>query len=342
MVCRWRGVAGNEMSKLAFVLLVVVAICTLIGTSIIEAQSGNYAVSYNGTSSQINAGSGTSIDNLHQNAFTVETWVYANGYGSSNRSRLIGKGSWYLDIIFTSGLVGVVGTNTVSAQSDSGTDEWSNNAWHHVAMTYNDDTDRVIRLFVDGVEVNSYINQIAGTGSVTDDASQSMRIGTRGDTFWFNGNMAWARVSNNVRYTSAFSPPDRCAPPLNDSNTVLLYRLTEGSGTNITDSSPNSNTGTLFNGTWLSCDGSTFTPTPLPTTTSTPTTTPTITSTPIPTSTPTPPVGVYSIDLPSSKRAEVEMRLTVGDLIQVVPGIGILAVLAFDLIRRVSHILAKH
>lgn len=329
--------------KLAYVLLIVIAICALIGTSIIEAQSGNYAVGYNGTSTQINAGSGTSIDNLHQNnAFTVEMWVYANGYGSVNRSRLIGKSGWYLDIVSTSGLLGVVGSGTVSAQSDSGTDEWTNNAWHHVAMTYNDDTDRVIRLFVDGVEIGSYVNQIAATGVVADDSSQNLRIGTRGDTFWFNGNTAWIRVSNNVRYTSSFSPPDRCTPPSSDGNTVLLYRLTEGSGTNITDSSPNSNTGTLSSGTWLSCSGATFTPTPTTTPTFTPTITPTPTPTTTPTFTPTPAVGVYSIELPSAKRAEVEMRVTVGDLIQVIPGIGILAILVFDLIRRVSHILAKH
>ena len=62
------------------------------------------------------------------------------------------------------------------------------------------------------------------------------------------------RISSNDRFDAAtptdFEPPSRTAYPLTDANTVALWYFNEGTGTALADSSANTNTGTINNGTW--------------------------------------------------------------------------------------------
>jgi len=86
---------------------------------------------------------------------------------------------------------------------------------------------------------------------VDSDANDDFYIGNcsnNGRTF--DGAISWARISNNIRYTTSFTPPPRTSPPSTDANTMGLWKLDEGTGATIADSSANGNTGTLANGTW--------------------------------------------------------------------------------------------
>ena len=117
----------------------------------------------------------------------------------------------------------------------------------------------------------------------------------------FSGWIDELRISNNLRYLSAFSPATATFVP--DANSVGLYHFDEGSGDVIYDtagsSGPPANGFRKYGGSpagpeWSSqVPGETYptpTPTPTPTSTQTPTATPTTTATPTPTATRTPTV----------------------------------------------------
>ena len=52
-------------------------------------------------------------------------------------------------------------------------------------------------------------------------------------------------MSNNVRYSSTFTPPSRYPAPASDANTMALWKANEMSGTTLNDSSGNANHGTM-------------------------------------------------------------------------------------------------
>lgn len=91
------------------------------------------------------------------------------------------------------------------------------------------------------------------------------------------------------------------------------------------------------------------TPTDTPMPTDTPTPHPTLTPTPGPTATPTPtvtpgptlPVTVYDVELPSGANAQIVMTATAGDLLETMIVAALLAVIGFDLLRRIAHMMAK-
>jgi hypothetical protein len=67
---------------------------------------------FSGTTSYVNCGSDASLDNLADNAFTAETWVYARGYGAG-WCRIFDKEGdatqgWSLSIDSSNGINGVV------------------------------------------------------------------------------------------------------------------------------------------------------------------------------------------------------------------------------------------
>jgi len=206
----------------------------------------------------IDCGSGSSLDNLQDNAFTVEAWIRATGYGSGNIGTIMSKrgtgGGWNLYVNNTAGLRADLICGTTNAASLSGLDEMTADSYyHHVAMTWDDAGDRKIYLFIDGVPVSSYDTQTAGVGAITSDASNNLRVGSyNGSQFYFAGQIGWSRVSNIVRYTGIFTPNPRCTAPESDANTVLLLRMHEGFS-NPQDSSGNGNHGTLTNGVWATC-----------------------------------------------------------------------------------------
>jgi len=208
-------------------------------------------------------GSGASLDDLQANAFTAEAWGRPTSYGTGGTAtgHLMSKratgsaGGWNFYINAGSGFrADLICATTNAASLADTTQVQADSNWHHYAMTWDNAGTRKIRLFYDGVEV-TYSLQTAGVGTVTTDASNSLRMGSYdGTQLYWVGDLAWARVSNVVRYTGTFTPPGRCYPPANDANTKLLLKLLEGTG-NPADSSGNGNNGTLTSVTWKTCVG---------------------------------------------------------------------------------------
>ena len=122
----------------------------------------------------------------------------------------------------------------------------ANGQWRHIAVTRNASSGQM-RIFVDG-QLDA---QGAGpTGDISYHNGRSTSY-PNSDPFLvfgaekhdagsaypsYAGLLDDIRISNVVRYTSAFTRPT--APHAADGQTVALYRFDEGSGTTISDSAP--------------------------------------------------------------------------------------------------------
>jgi hypothetical protein len=207
-----------------------------------------WSVAFNGTNTNINAGSETSIDNLHANEMTAEGWFNLSIVtGARYFFEKIGGGGgvgWYLLWTGTN-LTAVSYYDTPSTASVSYN---PNNIWEHFAITFSNITDKKIKIFKNGTLIKTG-NEASGL--IKSDASNNFNIGSLiGSVNAFSGNVGWIRLSNSIRYTTSFTPLSRFKYPLVDANTVRLFKLNEGTGATIIDYSSNAQNATLSNGTW--------------------------------------------------------------------------------------------
>jgi hypothetical protein len=206
---------------------------------------------FNGTSTVIDGGSEATLDNLMDNAFTVELWCRLSGRGTANSGQIACKttnfaNGWMLQFNDAANAKILIPCATVTANAYFALP--SDNVFRHIAFTFDDAGTRKVRVFIGGVEV-SYLLQATGVGAVVSDAAGSLAIGGF-SIFFVAGAFGWVRISNAIRYTTPFTPASLNTPPAADAQTVRLYKMNEGTGTVITDSSPNAQNATLANGTW--------------------------------------------------------------------------------------------
>jgi len=223
--------------------------------SLLGSATRYWAVQFNATNTVINHGSDAAIDDLHDNAFTVEMWRQWSG---STWSHLIAKGifathGWEIRVRDPSLAPNAfVFCATTHAESWAAAQYLGDKAWHHIVMFYDDAGDRKIYLAMDGQWASSYSAQTAGVGAIQTDAANSLLVGK---IIWASpGMMGWYRISNNDRYNHGvnFTPPPRGQPPESDANTILLCPLNEGTGTTIDNAEGTAALdGTLSNGTWI-------------------------------------------------------------------------------------------
>ncbi len=100
-------------------------------------------------------------------------------------------------------------------------------SWYHIAVTYSGGTARV------------FVNGTAGPATSVGALPQSpwFHVGGLQGYGFFQGQIDELRLSDQVRYTAAFTPPATGFVP--DAATRALYRLNEGSGQSSADSSGN-------------------------------------------------------------------------------------------------------
>lgn len=223
-----------------------------------SGSSPPWSVSLPGTgTSGINAGSEGTVDDLQDAAFTVEAWMKQAVTQPDVTIAIWDKG--YFASVGWLGYCGADGKPVASIQcatADAGgasTAAIRDGLWHHVAMCFDDAGDRKVYWAVDGVWVSAF--QTAAVDAIISDAAQSLKFGTRATSpdWKYAGEYGWIRVSNNIRYTVGvnFTPAARSAPPASDANTVRLFKVNEGTGATLTDSSSNAQNATVTTGTWV-------------------------------------------------------------------------------------------
>ena len=145
----------------------------------------------------VNCGSPAGLDDLHAGAFSFTAWIYptATGDGFINKSTGATVGPEFV-VRSNNRLEGYIYTDDVTGDSYSTTNDLPLNTWHSVVMTYDHNGDRLIRLYIDGVEV-TYGSQVAATGSPDSDAAQNFYIG-RGRYGFFTGRVGDPRIYSRV------------------------------------------------------------------------------------------------------------------------------------------------
>ncbi len=125
------------------------------------------------------------------------------------------------------------------------------NTWTHVCAT-RDDSDNKVRFYKNGtlVETSGATNDPTGGTS----SNVNFRIGTNqnhtsSNDKWFDGEMAHIRIWNVARNDEQIAYYYNRLVDSSHTGLVGYWKLDEGTGTSITDSSSNNNTGTIVSGT---------------------------------------------------------------------------------------------
>ncbi|PIZ45500.1 hypothetical protein COY32_05230, partial [candidate division WWE3 bacterium CG_4_10_14_0_2_um_filter_41_14] len=214
------------------------------------------SVEFNGSTTRIDAGSDSSLDNLASGAFTVEAWVRPDGVGQNSYNAIAGKygsnAGWLAMLFLGTRMYTNVPCSTSGASGIEPGGGANLNEWHHYTWTFDNNGDRIMRGWRDGQLV---VSSSACSGDVLSDASLNFEIGETNGNYASDGSIAWVRISNNVRYSTTFSPASRWAPPSPDANTVGQWNMADGSGATVTNTGSCGGTasncnGTLSNGTW--------------------------------------------------------------------------------------------
>ena len=104
-----------------------------------------------------------------------------------------------------------------------------------MAAVYDNGT---VRLFVNGVAAAP-----ATVGATLRISASTLRMGGVSGYPFFAGALDDVRLSSDVRYTAAFTPPATLAAP--DAATLGQWAFNEGTGQSAADASANARTGTL-------------------------------------------------------------------------------------------------
>ena len=208
----------------------------------INGQTGDYALEFNGTSSYINCGTGSSF-NIDGTAITIEAWVYTKDI-NQNWQTIAGKQTGhpgvyalvidsdtkkpalYLQLNTYWNWARRVISNTVLEQEK----------WYHIAATYDGSN---ARIYING----TLDNTTACTGTILTDTNLPFWIGRNGGVY-FNGKIDEVRLWNVAR-TDAEIKANMYKEIGIHANLKAYYKMSDGSGTSITDNSGNNNTGTF-------------------------------------------------------------------------------------------------
>ena len=217
----------------------------------------NNCLEFDGTDDWISFGNILS----QYDSFTIEAWIKIDTTASRP---ILSLGSYdnpedlATNTVFNLSVVSAADLK-LSWEYDNGTSESeldddyaiTLNTWTHVCVT-RDDSDNKVRFYKNGalVETSGATNDPAGGTS----SDVNLRIGTNqnhtsGNDKWFDGEMAHIRIWNVARSDEQISYYYNRLVDSSHTGLVAYWKLDEGTGTSIFDSSSNNNTGTIVSGT---------------------------------------------------------------------------------------------
>jgi hypothetical protein len=153
---------------------------TLVGdTNWVTGKIGDYALEFDGDGDYVEVPAHSSINQNSMTKFSAGAWIYPKTLGGFNQGRIISKRFYGYDFyIYSSGNLEVYIPHTTTSaqrQTDSG-NAFSLDEWTYVAFTYNEDNDKKIKIYANGV-LQTGGTDIAGDGSLCDDSFDSLKIG---------------------------------------------------------------------------------------------------------------------------------------------------------------------
>ncbi len=214
------------------------------------SQNGGYALIFDGTDDYVSVPDHSSLDFTE---FTAEMWIYKTNSGDI---KLIGQA--YPNSAGKGWSLGITSDNTVFAEAihNSGNKEWTQinngtiptNEWTHVAMTWKR-SDKLI-LYINGEKIEEKASD------AWDIATTSLLI--VGKAPWYNinenhfgGYMDEIRLWNTVRTEAEIKANMYKELAGTETNLVAYYKMSNGSGTTLTDNQTSgTNNGAISGATW--------------------------------------------------------------------------------------------
>ena len=213
----------------------------------------------------INAGAGSSIDDIFDGGGTVEGWVKLDSGGGGNVARLVSKDAYFIYFREDS-------YNNIRLQYtfNGGGAEWYtandtftfDNKWHHVAVTYdNSDLANDPSIYLDG-KLLPLGTIIRPTGSRDSDVGDVLYVGNNPTGIrTLDGSVGMLRMFSDIRTAAEIRTDmfNQNSDMVEKTDLELMYQFDEGQGTTVTDVSTNSNTGTITFGDSAWSTGGTWT-----------------------------------------------------------------------------------
>lgn len=235
-----------------FLLPLFFFFCCALPTSAQDARWG-YQLSFDGTNDYFTANSVSAA--VADNSWTIEFWFRSarnvtyteaifsfNPAGGTNRIEMgVGPSTGNKLYLYSSGSAPttVYGTTTLSA-----------NTWNHVAVTFNY-SDNTMSLYLNGsstAEV-SRVYPVGNRVQSTDLFSLGQEWDNATASGFFGGQMDEVRIWLGVRSNSDITANQYQQVATNTSGLLAYYKMTNNSGTSVTDNTGSGRTGTLVNGT---------------------------------------------------------------------------------------------
>jgi hypothetical protein len=212
-------------------------VSTGLGGTGVGTGSINYILDLDGTNDYVSLPNSI---NMGTSDFTLSIWLKADDVSSrqhvvqqtgSNANRVIAIKS---DGMLTSRL-GAPGFDL-----DSGVNIVAG-TWYHVALVH-DNSANTLKWYVNGTEHNTNTSVNIGTNT------GSFWLGTNENgSKWFDGKIDEVRIWNDIRTASEIADNKDDELVGNESGLVAYYKMSDGTGTTLTDNSSNSYNGTLTN-----------------------------------------------------------------------------------------------
>ena len=213
----------------------VIPLLLLIGLS--YSQGGSYALDFDGTDDYVTLPNSI---NMGTSDFTISIRFKTDDVGSG-RQQVIQQTGGNANRVIAINNGGVIASQLGSTSSESGFTA-SANTWYHVVLVH-DDSENTLKWYVDGTAKNT--NTSVNIGSNTG----QFKLGTNSGSSdkWFDGQMDELRIWNDARTAAEIKEYMHKEVASDASGLVAYYKMSNGSGTSLTDNSSNSNTGTLTN-----------------------------------------------------------------------------------------------
>ena len=212
----------------------------------IYAQGGGYALDFDGSNDYVNISDDASLTNT--SAITISAW-FKKVSGSSWMS-LVGKGTSdsneeYVLMLKDNQVYFDVGNAGGPYLQQSTT--IAPGTWHHIAAVHTrSGGTSTLKVYLNGQDVGGTTTN--GSNSPNDN-SIALTIGSRFSTSnaLFEGQIDDFRIWNDARTASEIQEYMHKEVASDASGLVAYYKMSNGTGTSLTDNSSNSNTGTLTN-----------------------------------------------------------------------------------------------
>lgn len=152
---------------------------------------------FNGSTSIVSVESCSDFNNV--NTFTWCIWENHDGDGENANGRLINKNTSGGKLWFMTGASWEfqVATSGTDAVSNTATGQVGTNTWRFGCSTYDDDGDRKIRMYKNGIEV-TYDEQTAATGTVNANTTVFTFGNHTTDIRTFDGQLLHPHIYNRV------------------------------------------------------------------------------------------------------------------------------------------------